>query len=79
MSCLPPGDTTQETTASPHYMINLKTFCCVKFSFYLSPVPEDSLELTQEKTTDEGQIKLSCEADGVFPKPELTFIKKETG
>ncbi|KAK3929006.1 Muscle, skeletal receptor tyrosine-protein kinase [Frankliniella fusca] len=39
-------------------------------------VPEDNLELTQSKTSVDGQFRLSCEADGVFPKPELTFIKK---
>ncbi|XP_052129161.1 butyrophilin subfamily 1 member A1-like isoform X2 [Frankliniella occidentalis] len=39
-------------------------------------VPEENLELTQSKTTVEGQVRLSCEADGVFPKPEMTFIKR---
>ncbi|XP_034251720.1 uncharacterized protein LOC117651642 isoform X2 [Thrips palmi] len=39
-------------------------------------VPEDNLELTQSKASEEGQIRLSCEADGVFPRPTLTFIQK---
>lgn len=34
------------------------------------------MELTQSKASEEGKIRLSCEADGVFPRPELTFIQK---
>lgn len=50
----------------------------VKSKKFIIYVPEENLELTQSKTSEGGQVRLSCEADGVFPRPELAFIRRES-
>lgn len=41
------------------------------------PVPEKRLELTQTKLEEDKAVNITCEAEGVFPEPELVIRSKE--